>query len=357
MTIKEFSYEDKSSGWRLDKLQLVKINLLVGASGAGKTQILKALMSLNNLATGENLFGNFVWKIILESKNNTIYCWEGEFDFNKNSQIVFERIFLEKEQIVKRENKETIFKNQAPLRLNQHKSVLHILQEEEVIYPIQQFFCHFILNDFASNTALIKLSPPIENNRKELKLNIDDIRQRNDLSILEKVYLLFKFDSDNFNQILNGFISVFPQIENATFKEMQGEYNHFLFKDKNSAAWLDPLQVSSGMLRVFLQLSEIYLCPDGTVFLIDEFENSLGINCIDELTKVILNSNRNLQFVITSHHPYIINNIPFEYWKIVTRKGNTITTHDASEFNLGRSKHDRFMQLLQLEEYQTGVSV
>jgi predicted ATP-dependent endonuclease of OLD family len=110
------------------------------------------------------------------------------------------------------------------------------------------------------------------------------------------------------------------------------------------------------MLRVFLQLAEIYLCPDGTVFLIDEFENSLGINCIDELTKVILNLNRNLQFVITSHHPYIINNIPFEYWKIVTRKGNTITTHDASEFNLGRSKHDRFMQLLQLEEYQTGVS-
>jgi hypothetical protein len=35
-------------------------------------------------------------------------------------------------------------------------------------------------------------------------------------------------------------------------------------------------------------ISELYLCADGTLILIDEFENSLGINCIEEVTRSIV---------------------------------------------------------------------
>ena len=48
------------------------------------------------------------------------------------------------------------------------------------------------------------------------------------------------------------------------------------------------------------------LWPDGSVILIDEFENSLGVNCLDEITEDVVKESRRLQFILTSHHPYII---------------------------------------------------
>ena len=106
------------------------------------------------------------------------------------------------------------------------------------------------------------------------------------------------------------------------------------------------------MLRTLIQISEIFLLNTGSVILVDEFENSLGINCIDVLTDDIIHENKNLQFIATSHHPYIINNIPYEYWKITTRKGGHISIKDASDYKLGKSKQEAFMQLTKVLENQ-----
>lgn len=92
------------------------------------------------------------------------------------------------------------------------------------------------------------------------------------------------------------------------------------------------------------------------MILIDEFENSLGVNCIDEITNNLLNYKRNLQFIITSHHPYIINNIHYNNWKLVTRKGGVVLAQEINKYHLGKSKHEAFIQLINLEEYTTGIT-
>ena len=109
------------------------------------------------------------------------------------------------------------------------------------------------------------------------------------------------------------------------------------------------------MLKTLMHISELYLSAEGTVILIDEFENSLGVNCIDILSDLLFD-NRKLQFIITSHHPYIINKIGMEYWKIVTRKGGVVTARDAKDYNLGKSRHQAFMQLINLEAYKEGIA-
>jgi len=109
------------------------------------------------------------------------------------------------------------------------------------------------------------------------------------------------------------------------------------------------------MLKTFMLISELYLSVEGIVILIDEFENSLGVNCINIISDLIL-GNRKLQFIITSHHPYIINKVGMEHWKIVTRKGGVVTAKDAKDFGLGKSRHEAFMQLINLDEYNEGIS-
>ena len=109
------------------------------------------------------------------------------------------------------------------------------------------------------------------------------------------------------------------------------------------------------MLRTLIHIAELYLSSNGSVILIDEFENSLGVNCIDILTDDLIHENKSIQFIATSHHPYIINNIPYEYWKIVSRKGGKISVRNAAAHKLGKSKQAAFLQLTKILEKQAAA--
>jgi hypothetical protein len=111
------------------------------------------------------------------------------------------------------------------------------------------------------------------------------------------------------------------------------------------------------MIKSLMFLATIELSPDGSVILIDEFENSLGVNCLDTLTEDLLVNYRDLQFIITSHHPYIINNISAAYWKIVTRKGGVINVNNATDFHISKTRQKAFIDLINvLEEFPQGIS-
>ncbi|BDA67543.1 hypothetical protein RIVM261_069390 [Rivularia sp. IAM M-261] len=92
------------------------------------------------------------------------------------------------------------------------------------------------------------------------------------------------------------------------------------------------------------------------VILIDEFENSLDVNSIDILTDLLI-ENKNIQFIITSHYPYIINKLAMEHGKIITRQGNVVTAKDIKEYNLPKSRHQAFMELINLNDYREGILV
>ena len=111
------------------------------------------------------------------------------------------------------------------------------------------------------------------------------------------------------------------------------------------------------MYRTLFHIAELYLCADGTIVLIDEFENSLGINCIDDITDSIVTYTGDLQFIITSHHPYIINNISLDNWKVIFRKAGVVKNYNATQLNIGKSKHEAFTQLINLDMYSDGVEI
>jgi len=187
--------------------------------------------------------------------------------------------------------------------------------------------------------------------------------RESELQTILKLYLLQQADKKTFKLIQTRFFYIFPQVEDIRVATPDTQdssirgLKDFLFiqiKEKGVQHWIHDNRISSGMIKTLIQLSELYVCAEGTVFLIDEFENSLGINCINEITQDILVSKRKLQFVLTSHHPYIIDAIGYQNWKLVTRNGNIIRAQNVDKFRIGQSKHSAFMQLIQLEEYQTG---
>jgi len=379
MKIRTLEYHDKRFDWHLNPVDFSgnNLTLLVGVSGVGKTLILNSIRTLKKIAEGASLNG-IKWNVTFSVENDLTYCWEGEFETKKDgvnktekSKIVYEKLTSDQSVIVERRFSEIVLKGKETPKLSPFQSVITMLNQEDMISPV----CKALKNITYSGSSEWQYLFHSDISQDEIdELNIEsqksisayryitDCKSPEDIHDIGfplniKLLACYRNVPEIFEKIKQHFIAIFPYTEDIKIKNREF-YDLFSFsiqiKEKGVMNWIDEERISSGMLRVFTHLSELYLLPEGSVILIDEFENSLGINCIDALTEN-LSEDRNLQFIITSHHPYIINNIGIKHWKIVTRKGNTVTVRDASDFNLGKTKHSAFMELLQLEEYSDGI--
>lgn len=386
MKLTKLKYEDKTIDWSLQEMLLNRLTLLVGASGVGKTQILRSIMNLKKIVRGGSLNG-VNWLLEFETIDNQVYKWEGEYenkgieifidededadvemeeeDRNK-PKIIYEKLYLNNKLIVERSNDRILFNKKPTIKLSQQKSILNLLKEEDLVKPAHDGLkmIYFIDHSNSVNAGRGFIFSFL--NAKNLTKKYSTLKkiQESDLETPLKLFFLSKVDKKTFGNIRQRFSNIFPQVDDIKVaplgtKEQEmpdilKDYPFIQIKEKGVKNWITPNRISSGMYRTLMQLSELYLCSEGTVFLIDEFENSLGINCINEITSDILSSKRKLQFVLTSHHPYIIDSINFSNWKLVTRNSGIIKTHNIDKFNIGKSKHSAFMQLLQLNEFQTG---
>jgi predicted ATPase len=184
-----------------------------------------------------------------------------------------------------------------------------------------------------------------------------------ELHVQAKAYLLADIAPDRFEEIKAVFCDMFSSVEDirvGPLSEREAEQFFFGFEDalifslkeRGTDTWVPEMSMSSGMLRTLLHLFEVSLSPRGSVILIDEFENSLGLNCMPSLTDFILQHAPDHQFIITSHHPYIINQIPIDRWKLVRRRGSRVRVVPAPEVPAlqGASHLDAFTRLLSLPE-------
>ncbi len=80
MKIQSLQYEDLSTGWKLDLIEFNRqLTLLVGASGVGKTQILKALENLKKISQGSSLNG-LKWNVEFTTSKGQQCQWSGAFE-------------------------------------------------------------------------------------------------------------------------------------------------------------------------------------------------------------------------------------------------------------------------------------
>ena len=375
MKILSLRLKNNFLGWDFDEVDFSSnLTLLVGVSGAGKTQILRGIIDLSRVANGKTVNG-LEWKIRFSTINNTEFIWEGRFDTVDvddlyiededepvKSPLLYEKITSKDTILVERNEELNQYQGKTIPKLSSHQSMIYLLREESAITEIFNAINKIEYRDHTRNGASFRISEKslplhlLKNKYTTLESIINS-----DEDVKKKLYLAYENKLDIFEEIKSKFIDVFQQIEDIKVAPLETNdipakladfFAAIYIKEKFVSKLIREDRVSSGMMRTLIHLSEIFLSSRGTVILIDEFENSLGINCIDILTEDLIHENKTLQFIATSHHPYIINNIPYEYWKIVTRRGGHINIRNASDYNLGKSKQDAFIQLTRILEKQ-----
>lgn len=389
MKLLRLSYQDLSSGLSIDSCKFFPdLNLLVGISGAGKTSILKAISNLKRIANGESING-VKWDVELLTNDHVRYHWLGEFEVRKarslikieedevNSNdgenrvsIISETLLKDQEVLIKRNQEVIEFKHSKTPKLPSYLSCIELFNQEEDVFPVRQEFNKMVFNPLKFNIS----SSTLDKILRDYEYTSLSELQSSQLPISDKLLITYKKYPDTFEIIKRKFLDIFPQVEDLKIEFLEPfklgdllvsltriglleELPRIQIKEKNSHVWIVEPNISSGMIKSLMFLATIELSPDGSVILIDEFENSLGVNCLDTLTEDLLVNYRDLQFIITSHHPYIINNISPAYWKIVTRKGGVIQVHNAADFHISKTRQKAFIDLINvLEEFPQGIS-
>ncbi|WP_254568105.1 AAA family ATPase [Oscillatoria sp. HE19RPO] len=376
MKLQNLEYHNQDYEWKLNPVEFTtNPTLLVGISGAGKTQIIRSIFNLKKIVNGASLNG-VKWNTTFSTENGTIYRWQGEFetqksfirseqDLNLEFQIINEKLYKNQEIIINRKGEDIIFKGTSTPKLSPNKSALHLLKLEEDIGPATEEINKIILADAYLKYVQQQISTVSVSLLNKYKNSSLSEIQKSELPLPIKLSLVYQNSLDVFQLIKQRFIQIFSIIEDIKIEplnledmaipvflaEFFKESTVVHIKEKGVNNWITQSNISSGMLKTLMYISELYLSPKGSVILIDEFENSLGANCLESMTEIV-KENKDLQFILTSHHPYIINNISTKHWKIVTRQGGVVQVKDPQELGISKSREKAFIDLINiLEDY------
>lgn len=377
MRIIDYLFSDpEETGWTISPIKFRRINLLVGDSGTGKSRLLNTISALANLILAEKAVGRALWKISF-SLNDIVFEYELRTTANEaelNTSRVARELLVRKDKksdVILIDRSESNFKyNGTELpKLSNTVTGINLLKEESDISPVFNGFKSVIARRFFGDELSRQFSffavPPeqlanIKKTNDLLRIAVAEIGFHN------KVKLLSELFPEIYGQLIAIYKDAFPFVEEFKFFDISNIQSNmsfpfpaslFCFKENSVSKFISVHDISSGMQKLFLLILDVLLMRDGGVLLIDEYENSLGINAINFLPELINNINLDCQFILTSHHPYIINTIPIESWKVFHRDGVVVNVREGSEFKekYQESSQENFIQLINDPYYVKGI--
>lgn len=362
MFLLSYKYRDRvnGEGWDIANINFTKNNLFVGVSGSGKSRMLNSLMNIG-IFICQNIFRDGLWEIKFKI-DNIIYKWEiHSLIVDSEETIESEKLSVcsddENDDHVIFERNKDIFKfNDEKLpKLPRNSTGINLLKEEDLVKPVYEGFGrilrrNFFGSDLVEACSISNILPEfLDKNIYKKSRGLTSIS-----SISVRLYLLKLHEKDLFDLVVDEYKSIFPSIEGITFVDgskivgHSGNYPVLALQEKAINLPVMLHELSSGMQKVMLIITDIVTIPNNSIYIIDEYENSLGINAINFLPDFIVSNGKDCQFITTSHHPYLINNIPVSDWKIFSRVGSTVTVKSGEDLTskYGKSKQDAFIQLM-----------
>ncbi len=378
MKIISYYYQDSSGiGWNMSEVLFGRLNLLVGISGSGKSRLLNTIFNLGNLMVTNKVSKAGSWNITIEHNNIKYKISIESVEKSKNN------IYITKEdikiisdegdkQLIKRDKSSFYFNGEILPKLSREQTSIFLLKDENEIKPLFNGFSSIVKRNFSSGDLdqIVRTLPIMD---KVLYSKVKERKIKNPIVALDalnvQLFVLKECFPEIFSKICEHYKLIFPFINRIEIKDLKDFKNFtkninttdliplFCIKEKNCKKWIPLHELSTGMQKVLLVTTDLCSLTKDYIYLLDEYENSLGINSIDFFPTLLIDSTDINQFIITSHHPYIINKINIEDWYILYRKGSDVKIKHGDELleKFGKSKQDAFIQLINYRFYSEGI--
>jgi len=367
MQLTNYKYVDSDqahqSGWKYESVSLEKVNLLVGDTASGKSKFLNTIFNLARLvARGEFYAGK--WKLSFNhAGSNYTYALTSRTE-SGIARIISEKLTLHGEEndtvIIARMNDECEY-NGAPMpKLEKDKSLITILKENDDVAQIYSAFTLVMKRNFDGDILHIsRQHHAIDGDIDQTFKGDDGLEQLFLMSppINVKMFLLDKYFPDIFTEVKELFKECFSFVQDIQITDLRdtgrlvttsANVPVFLIKEKGLPNGILYSNISSGMLKVLILITDMLTLPEGASYLIDEYENSLGMSAINFFPTLLEEASDDQQFIITSHHPYIINRMPVSNWIVFKRSGSDVQSMCGNHLveYLGKSKQQAFVKLV-----------
>lgn len=370
LKIKWIKFKNCDTDLEIDKISFFDdITLLVGLSGVGKTQILRAISYIFELATRRTALYACKASIAVEI-HSSIYEWDFTItkDTDNNNSIPYltdyrfsqEKLSRDKTTIFERNESFVYLMNYSSvptpkrdeslaLQYAEDKNVKEFIEGMRCIYPIEVDMAIHGALSCENFKQLISQVNTIYKNQSRLNERI-----LYGLPVILKLHVIKRYFPEIYLRVFDMIKELFIEIQDIDVVE-DNINEIYLIAIKVYDKWITQKDISNGMLKSIHCIVELQTMSPNTLVLFDEFENGLGVNCIDVLADMLLNTRNDLQFIITSHHPKIINTIPSSKWRIIDRDRNIIKNSDSTDYGIGNSQHEPYFNLINRWEYEGKV--
>ena len=374
MYINWIEYESKTSGQKIKHVEFNRLNLLVGASAAGKTSILRVISKfIMAISLGHSIKEKCKFKISFSVADRIFdvpalkeYLWEIE---TKEEDVLSAEdtsacpILREKLQELSSGNI-IIDRQEAKIYIAGYENIPQISKTQSTIFIFRENNpFNIIVDDMRSsltlynqNSAFYSVSHKMLEQLKRIIQDANDNGQplrwhyvtQNKFPVSLFIYIVKNTNRSKFDAFLEDLQDIFPEIEDVHLNQYSSDNGDYYLSIKQKGHMILQPDISSGVMRTIYILACIHFCEPSSVVLFDELENSLGVNCLDEMVERIIqkSAKKQMQFLLTSHHPYIINQLPTNSWLVVSQKDGIIDSKKASDLGLGKMKQDNFFDLI-----------
>ncbi|MGL6074446.1 MAG: AAA family ATPase [Fimbriiglobus sp.] len=356
MKLIRMSFHDHDAKWGFKNLVFdPHVTLVVGATGVGKTrlleaieypkQILRSAIQKSNVKFDidfchEGKTYRWVFSSLQKSASGPSFLGHGitEEDFFVNGKVVCTR------------RGSDIFINQVKEPFVLSSGFSAAIGLEEAFIPIETFCgifnpneVHEVLDLKSLNLFLSPENSDLNNCRFDLKTPM--------LSGIQKLILTHHFNFSAFKEIEEIYCSIFPSISKISVPDEKEPT--FQFTDSKTGVDFGIERLSNGMRKTLEMLLRIKLNHEDIMLLIDEIEAGLGANCLNAIVGEI-QDDRNKQYIITSHHHYVLNHFPLASLRVMAREGVEARFYNSDDLKLGKSRHEAYTLLLNNDTFLEG---
>lgn len=367
--IKWIEFENLRTGLKIEKIEFNNdITLLVGLSGVGKTQILNAIEYSLKLAINKNIrLEPFAVNLCVEIENDE-YVWEYKIEQDPVEDIIETReikYIFTYEKLTKNKTQTVAYRKGEEVQVFGYEKVPNPKRDESLLvqYSEDDFFKPVIvgitklypievdidvrgaIDRESFNMFKVKIKQSMQNNQQI------SFEKYSHLPVTLKLYIVKEFFPEKYAEIFDAVKELFMEVNSIDIVEDTSREVYMVAIDVYGKKLMQH-EISNGMLKTIYYIVELVTMSNDSLVLIDEFENGLGVNCIDVLAEILLDERKDLQFIITSHHPKIINQISSNKWKIIERNISTVTNSTAEEYGISHSQHDAYFNLINRWEFE-----
>lgn len=366
--IQWIEFENLKTDLKIERINFNKdVTLLVGLSGAGKTQVLNAVEYSLNLAVNKKVIlrpyrvgmsilidnDEYEWfyEINEMSEDELIINEENKYEFSfekllRNGKLVFERKngkvnITGYDKVPQPKKDESLI-----LQYSEDKNFEVLISGIRKLYSVEIELA--VRGGIRSESFSLLKSKVIDTIKNEKNV---EFKAFSHLPVALKLYIAKRYYYELYIKIFEAVKELFIEIEDIDVEE-DSIREMYLVSIQVYGKKLLQHDISNGMLKTIYYIVELFTMSKDSLVLIDEFENGLGVNCIDLLSELMLSERNDLQFIITSHHPKIINAIDKDKWRIIDRDNCIVKNSGSLDYGIGNSQHDAYFNLINRWEFE-----